>query len=96
MGEHLGFEIELRSTSDVPQSLTVDYVVHFLKANGSLSPKVFKGSTINLSAGRSATFRRSHRFMEITTRKHYPGRHAISVRINGDDTEPVAFGLRFT
>lgn len=94
MGEQLGFEIVLRSTADAPQSITVDYVVHFLKANGALSPKVFKGSTMNLPAGGSATFRRSHRFMEITTRKYYPGSHALSLRINGEDTQPVAFALR--
>jgi 3-methyladenine DNA glycosylase AlkC len=94
MGEHLGFEIELHSTAEAPQSITVDYIVHFLKANGTLSPKVFKGSTINLPARGSAIFRRSHRFTEITTRKHYPGSHALSVRINGEDTQPVAFVLR--
>jgi len=96
MGEQLGFEIELRSTAEAPQSITVDYVVHFLKANGSLSPKVFKGSTINLPARGSATFRRHHRFRDVTTRKHYPGRHALSVRINGDDTQPVTFALKAT
>ena len=87
------FAIELRSTSDVPQDLTVDYVLHFRKAGGALAPKVFKGATFRLGPGEVRHFRRSHRFAEITTRKHYGGLHRIGLRINGSDTETAEFEL---
>lgn len=94
MGEVLGFQMSLRSTAQVPQQLTVDYVLHFLKANGQRSPKVFKGALLRLEPGESITFSRSHRFREVTTRKHYPGEQGVSLRINGVDTDVATFVLR--
>jgi 3-methyladenine DNA glycosylase AlkC len=89
MGEVLEIQMTLRSTAQVPQQLTVDYVLHFLKANGQRSPKVFKGALLTLAPGESITFCRSHRFREVTTRKHYPGEQGVCLRINGVDTEVV-------
>ena len=83
----------LRSSAEEPQQLTVDYVLHLRKANGRLSPKVFKGGLVALPPGADFLFSRTHRFREVTTRRHYPGGQAVSLRINGQDTEPVAFEL---
>jgi 3-methyladenine DNA glycosylase AlkC len=94
MGEALEIQMLLRSTAQVPQQLTIDYVLHFLKANGQRSPKVFKGAFLTLAPGESITFCRSHRFREVTTRKHYPGEQGVCLRINGVDTVVVGFGLR--
>lgn len=93
MGEDLTIAADLSSTTTEPQELTVDYVLHFRKANGQLSPKVFKGATLTLQAGESREFRRIHRFREVTTRRHYPGQHAITLRVNGQDSDRVTFHL---
>ena len=83
----------LRSSAQEAQQLTVDYVLHLRKANGRLSPKVFKGTVVDLAPGASFHFSRTHRFREVTTRRHYFGGQAVSLRINGQDTAPVAFEL---
>lgn len=93
MGDALDLEAELRSISGTKQRLTIDYVLHFRKAHGRMSPKVFKGHNITLGPGEAHIFRRTHRFREVTTRRHYAGTHAISLRINGMDTAPVEFRL---
>jgi 3-methyladenine DNA glycosylase AlkC len=93
MGGEVEMRLAIRSTARAAQELTVDYVVHFRKANGSLAPKVFKGAVLTLAPGGEVVFRRRHRFREVTTRRHYPGTHAISLRINGADTAPVPFEL---
>lgn len=93
MGEAMELRMRLRSTSSDTQQLTVDYVLHLRKANGRLSPKVFKGALLNLAPGEEQEFRRTHRFREVTTRRHYMGENAVSLRINGQDTAPVAFSL---
>jgi hypothetical protein len=85
--------MELRSTGPAPQVLTVDYVLHLRKANGRTAPKVFKGATLTLAPGEAFTFRRCHRFRPVTTRRIYPGAHAVHLRINGNDTAPEAFDL---
>lgn len=93
MGDGLDITAELRSTSGTEQHLTIDYVLHFLKADGRLSPKVFKGSNLTLGPGQVHVFCRTHRFREVTTRRHYAGMQAVCLRINGMDTDPVTFRL---
>lgn len=93
MGEALELRLLLRSVADEAQQLTVDYVLHLRKANGRLSPKVFKGALLDLAPGASVQFRRTHRFREVTTRRHYMGEQAVSLRINGEDTAQVVFSL---
>lgn len=93
MEEVMEFSAVLRSTSQSPQTVIVDYVLHLLKANGMLAPKVFKGGVVTLEAGQEKLFRRAHRLREVTTRRHYPGRQAIALRVNGADTPAVEFTL---
>lgn len=76
------FEISNTGTQDV--RLAVDYRVHYRKANGGLSAKVFKVSTVTLAPGRSRSFSKRHAFRQMTTRVHYPGLHALELQINGD------------
>lgn len=94
MGERLEMALPLRSLSAVPQDLTVDYVLHFLKANGRQAPKVFKGAMLTLAPQEERRLRLTHVFREVTTRRHYPGEQALSFRINGVDTVAVPFRLK--
>jgi 3-methyladenine DNA glycosylase AlkC len=93
MGERLGIAFRLRSLSDTAQELTIDYVLHLRKANGRLAPKVFKGTVLTLGPRGERQFRASHTFRDVTTRRHYPGEQALSLRINGMDTVAVPFRL---
>ncbi|MDH6267725.1 3-methyladenine DNA glycosylase AlkC [Rhizobium sp. SG_E_25_P2] len=89
----LVFEAEIASLADQPQMLTVDYVIHFRKARGDTTPKVFKGGSLTLAPGEHRLFRRSHAFRPITTRRYYAGEHSICLRINGVDQDPACFDL---
>jgi 3-methyladenine DNA glycosylase AlkC len=84
-GESVGFDVELVSTSSNPQDLVLDYLIHFRKANGTLSPKVFKWTKLTLAPGERLTLSRSHAIRPITTRVYYGGTQAVSLRINGQD-----------
>ncbi len=92
-GNALIFSVELRSTSDEPQSLLIDYVVHFRKANGRLADKVFKWKQITLQGGKTLSAKRSHSIRPISTRRYYNGQHALSLRINGQDFGFTEFDL---
>jgi 3-methyladenine DNA glycosylase AlkC len=83
MGEDLLFTVDIRSTADAPQSLMIDYVVHHLKANGKLAPKVFKLAKKQLSPGERLSLSKRHAFRPLSTRVYYPGRHALELQING-------------
>lgn len=83
LGGSLRFAIALRNPADDPVNLVIDYAVHHRKANGALSPKVFKLATRTLAPGESLAVNRTHSFRPITTRRYYPGAHRIDVRVNG-------------
>jgi 3-methyladenine DNA glycosylase AlkC len=79
----LAFTFEISNTGAEPARLAVDYVVHYRKANGSRSPKVFKLATVTLVPGESRTFSKRHAFRQMTTRLHHPGEHRLELQVNG-------------
>jgi 3-methyladenine DNA glycosylase AlkC len=88
LGASLGFSFDLVSASARSQELLVDYAVHFVKANGGLGPKTFKLSKVMLPGRGRIHFDGKVSFVQMTTRKHHPGRHRIEALVNG-----VAFPL---
>jgi 3-methyladenine DNA glycosylase AlkC len=83
IGALLAINVALKSASRRKQKLVIDYIVHHRKANGSLSPKVFKGWKVDLEPGAKLDLKKSHSFKVVTTRTLYPGAHRFSVQING-------------
>ncbi len=92
-GEGLDFEIRLRNAGNIAQSLMIDYAIHHVKADGSLSPKVFKWKTVTLEAGEDHIVQRRHAMRPITTRRYYPGEHRIVILVNGTETASGNFVL---
>jgi 3-methyladenine DNA glycosylase AlkC len=95
-GSSLAFDVEIKSVSGKSQSLVIDYVVHFRKANGTLAPKVFKWTSATLEPGQTLALARKHPIRPITTRVYYPGEQLVSLRINGQDFGCVSFELNMT
>ncbi|MCC9205030.1 DNA alkylation repair protein [Arthrobacter sp. zg-Y769] len=79
----LVFDFVLTNTGDAPGRLSVDYAVHYVKANGSTAEKVFKLTTVSLDPGESRQLNGRHGFRQMTTRRHYAGTHALEVQVNG-------------
>ena len=82
-GGMIGFSVGIRNTGTEPTRLAVDYVMHHQKANGALAGKTFKLSTVTLAPGERVQLTRTHSFRAITTRRYYPGAHALAVQVNG-------------
>jgi 3-methyladenine DNA glycosylase AlkC len=74
-------------------SLLVDFQVHFVKANGKTSPKVFKLKAQEFSPGEQLSFRKKVSLKTMSTRKHYPGIHKVEAVINGEVFELGEFEL---
>jgi 3-methyladenine DNA glycosylase AlkC len=85
------FTFDVRNDGDDEARLVVDYIVHYRKANGSTSPKVFKLTTATLAAGESRSFRAVHAFRPLTTRTHHAGDHAVQSQVNGVRSEATSF-----
>jgi len=78
----IGFE--LGNTHSRRQRLMVDMRLHFVKANGGVRAKVFKIREVDLGAGERVVLAKKVSLAEMTTRKHYPGEHAIELLMNGE------------
>lgn len=94
-GDSQSFTLSLKSSAEEPQNLLIDYAVHHQKANGSLSPKVFKWTTLCLPAKShgSISIEKAHSFKAVTTRKYYLGKHKIEILINGKSMFVESFKL---
>lgn len=92
MGDDLGFGFCVSSSQGALSKLRIEYIIDYVKANGRCSSKVFKVSESDYRQ-REISFTRKHSFRQMTTRKHYPGEHALSIRINGEVKKAVKFIL---
>jgi 3-methyladenine DNA glycosylase AlkC len=93
LGGELSFSFRLRNRADAPARAVVDYVIHWRRANGSLSPTVFKLATPTLAPNATVAVRRAHPIRPITTRRYYPGEQLLEVQVNGRRVARLSFLL---
>ncbi len=83
LGQSIDFQFEIASDSKKDQNLMIDHVIHFMKANGKTSAKVFKLTTKKIKASETLVVQKKHPLKPVTTRKYYSGEHAIAIQVNG-------------
>lgn len=83
MGGSVALSFFLTNTAAKQQRVLVDFRVHFVKANGQANPKVFKLKTLDLAPGEQVALSKKISLAEMSTRKHYPGKHQVEVLLNG-------------
>lgn len=81
--KYVEISFDLTNTSSRPARFMVDFRIHYRKANGGTGAKVFKLSERHIQAKERQTFQKRVSLENMTTRKHYPGRHAVDILING-------------
>jgi len=93
LGEAIQLSLEIASPSTTESKLLIDYVVYHRKANGKLSPKVFKWSQRSISQQQPVRIEKQHWIKTISTRKYYSGQHEIHLQINGEKLAKRTFML---
>jgi 3-methyladenine DNA glycosylase AlkC len=93
IGSSVKIEFQLSNSSRIKQPCLVDLQVHFVKANGSSSPKVFKLAEFDLETGEQRNVRKTISLKQHTTRTHYAGKHVVGVLVNGKPLEIGSFAL---
>ena len=83
LGDFLNFSFEL-SSDELLGNLRVEYQISYLKSNNSYSKKSFMIHQ-NYIDSKNKKFFKKQIFREMTTRKHYFGKHFISIFINGKE-----------
>lgn len=93
MGERIAITAELVSNASDDQRLVVDYRVHYARTGGKTAPKVFKLKTFELCAGATAPLAISQVIRDFSTRRHYPGQHAVEMIVNGKVMAETVFEI---
>lgn len=83
IGGKLRIEASLHNPLKQPQRVLADLQVHYVKASGETAPKVFKLSTLEMAPGATVVLGKTLSLAQMTTRTHYPGRHAVALLLNG-------------
>ncbi len=92
IGQALEFSCDITATRD--EKLMVDFVIDFVKADGSRKSRVFKLKQMGIRRGETLTLRKKHRFLgNATTFKVFPGEHRLSLQVNGTVLARADFGL---
>lgn len=83
IGESVTLHCTLHNPSAQAASALADWRVFYVKANGTLSPKVFKGSTVQIDAHGHGVLEKTLSLRQMSTRTHHPGRHTVEIVLNG-------------
>jgi 3-methyladenine DNA glycosylase AlkC len=92
IGECLHFAFDLRVDTEKACKVRLELGVYYVKARGTLSRKVFQIREDRFDPGTHSLSRR-HWFRDLSTRKHYPGEHKISIIVNGVEMAEATFEL---
>ncbi|MDO8540594.1 MAG: DNA alkylation repair protein [Opitutaceae bacterium] len=93
LGQPLRFVARITSRAKTARRVIVDYVVHYVRANGSSSPKVFKWTETDLQPRGSVNLAKNQLVRDFTTRRHYAGLHRVDLQVNGRRVASATFQL---
>jgi len=92
IGDKLDFSFAISTKKTTKARL--EYGIDYVKSNGKRNRKIFKISEVSLKENESKLYTKSHSFADLSTRKHYPGSHSITLIVNGMEWGNLDFELR--
>lgn len=94
LGQTLELQAVVGSDASSPERIVVDYVVHYPRASGATSRKVFKWTVLTLASGERATLTKRQVIRDFSIRRHHPGQHRVELQLNGQRLAESGFMLR--
>lgn len=85
IGDTLSFSFCLNTDSKKDAKLRIEFGVYYMKGLGKSSRKLFKITENTFSKGSEIVFTKKISFKDLTTRKHYTGKHKIAIVVNGNE-----------
>jgi 3-methyladenine DNA glycosylase AlkC len=89
----IGGDITFSFTVSVKDATKVrlEYGIDFVKANSKRNRKIFQISEIALNKNTMKSYIKNHSFEDLSTRKHYPGTHSVTLIVNGAERGTLDF-----
>lgn len=94
LNDKLNLNFTIQSKSNKTQNLVIDYVIYFVKANGSLSTKVYKLKSFELKPKQNVVIEKNHSLKPITTMTYYSGTHFVALKINGKESLKLKWNFK--
>lgn len=83
IGEYLNFDFAFVNREKDPASFRLEYAIDYLTATGKRSRKIFKIAENTFGPGEWIKIQRKQSFKNFTTRKHFKGKHHLTILANG-------------
>ncbi len=93
IGNDLIYSFQLFSSTKNESKIRLEYGMDFMKSNGKQSRKIFQITENTFKPGKHSFLRR-HSFKDLSTRKHYEGKHCITIIANGDEKASASFMVK--
>ncbi|MGM0124017.1 hypothetical protein IGI37_001391 [Enterococcus sp. AZ194] len=91
IGEELTFSFSVQV--EQATKVRLEYGVDYVKANGKRNRKIFRISETSLKEQEKKLYTKKQAFADLSTRKHYPGLHTITLIVNGVERGKFDFEL---
>jgi 3-methyladenine DNA glycosylase AlkC len=83
IGQHLTFGFNFISEEKKSSNFRLEYAIDYITSSGKTSRKIFKITENRFEPKSLTAITRKQSFKDFTTRKHYKGKHSISILANG-------------
>ena len=94
LGDEISFSFELETDVKKESKLRIEFAVYYAKAADKTSRKLFKITEKVYPKGSNVVISKRISFKDLTTRKHYSGKHKIAIVINGNELAEKEFLVR--
>jgi 3-methyladenine DNA glycosylase AlkC len=92
LGEDITFSFRV-STKEATK-VRMEYGIDYVKSNGKRNRKIFQISEVSLKENEKKFYTKKQSFADVSTRKHYPGIHSITLIVNGVERGTLDFELK--
>jgi len=91
LGEDLVFSFAV--SVEEATKVRLEYGIDYVKSSGKRSRKIFQLSETSFKENQKKAYSRKHSFEDVSTRKHYPGTHSVTLIVNGAEQGTLDFEL---
>ena len=91
LGEDIVFSFAISAKEAT--KVRLEYGIDYVKSNGKRNRKIFHISEVTLKENEKKLYTKKHSFADVSSRKHYPGTHSITLIVNGGERGTLDFEL---
>ena len=84
IGGILEFSFTVNTLNTANENIRMEYTIDFITSSGKISRKIFKITEGKMENGKTCSYRKKHSFKDLTIRKHFKGKHKLTVIANGE------------